>query len=413
MRKLLCISVCVCMLAAFLTGCTGDANTLWTAYQKTADAASYSAEQTITMNFTGTRIYSDDTVNALLHLLNGLTLHMTSDYVKNDDGLKVAAVADTSFLGQELSFGVWVDGAGQFIIGTPKGTLPLDREYLTVSGAQNGLDLAALDSAALLEQLDPTGIEVVKNGDTYDVTVDKAGLATLIEQYIQIVAALTGEVSDADMDEAFKMIADAGIFGDGGVKASYTIGADGYLAESTEAFDLVLDLAKLGGATEDVVVIGFEITTKYTNYNQVADFDLPVISGDNALDFMSYMLLSTIHNTGDDVSVILDGAVLDFDVQPRTVNDRTMVPMRTIFESLGAVVNYDEETETVFARSDAVTLVHKIGDKVLYVNGDPVEMDVESFEEDGRTLVPVRFVSQALGARVDWVEANQVVLITK
>ena len=102
------------------------------------------------------------------------------------------------------------------------------------------------------------------------------------------------------------------------------------------------------------------------------------------------------------IKVILDGIPLQFDVQPRIINDRTMVPMRVIFEALGADVDWDSETRTITATKGGLVVKATIGDKNIYVNGVKITMDVAPIIADDRTLVPVRFVSEALGCDVDW-----------
>lgn len=114
----------------------------------------------------------------------------------------------------------------------------------------------------------------------------------------------------------------------------------------------------------------------------------------------------------DGISVFIDGEKINFDVQPQIMDYRTMVPMRIIFESLGAVVYWNDDTRTVTAIKNLTTVETTIGDKTMYVNGEKILIDVAPSIVEDRTLVPVRFVSEALGGEVDWDEALQRVNIT-
>ena len=122
----------------------------------------------------------------------------------------------------------------------------------------------------------------------------------------------------------------------------------------------------------------------------------------------------------DDIKVLINGQTVMFDVSPQLINDRTMVPMRKIFEDVGAVVEWDEATQTVTAKRhtsdtwDIYTTEVKltIGEKTIYINGVPQEIDVAPVVINDRTLVPVRFISEALGAKVEWLDESQVVKIT-
>lgn len=114
-----------------------------------------------------------------------------------------------------------------------------------------------------------------------------------------------------------------------------------------------------------------------------------------------------------DITVSVNGKVLTFDVQPQIINDRTMVPMRGIFEALGATVEWNDATKTVTA-TDGLNFVEiTIGSDVIKVNGKEKTIDTPPCIVDGRTLVPARFVAEAMGCEVKWDGATRTVYITK
>ncbi len=118
-----------------------------------------------------------------------------------------------------------------------------------------------------------------------------------------------------------------------------------------------------------------------------------------------------------DIPVYVDGAALEFDVTPKMINDRVMVPMRKIFETLGATVAWDGETQTITAfksseNGENVIILIQIDNKRAFVNNEVKELDSHPVLIDERTLVPVRFVSEALGCTVVWNEAEEAVYIT-
>lgn len=112
-----------------------------------------------------------------------------------------------------------------------------------------------------------------------------------------------------------------------------------------------------------------------------------------------------------EILVNVNGRVLDFDVKPILENDRTLVPLRGIFEALGAEVSWDDETWTVTAARGDVTVRLTIGEKVLYRNGKAIEIDVPARLEGWRTLVPLRAVSEAFGSYVEWHDNARTVMI--
>jgi hypothetical protein len=89
-----------------------------------------------------------------------------------------------------------------------------------------------------------------------------------------------------------------------------------------------------------------------------------------------------------------------------------MVPLRGIFESLGAQVNWYAPTSTISANKGATDVQLSIGDPRATVNGRTVLLDAPAMILNGSTMVPLRFVSEALGADVKWFEATQTVSIT-
>jgi len=110
--------------------------------------------------------------------------------------------------------------------------------------------------------------------------------------------------------------------------------------------------------------------------------------------------------------VVLNNNTLFFDDVPPTIeNGRTLVPLRTIFEALGAGVQWDDNTQTVTATKASTEIKLIIGGQA-YMNGKPVNLEVPAKIIDDRTLVPLRFVSEAMGCQVAWDEASQIITIT-
>lgn len=102
------------------------------------------------------------------------------------------------------------------------------------------------------------------------------------------------------------------------------------------------------------------------------------------------------------IKVMLDGKELVFDVAPVIVNDRTLVPFRKIFESLGMTVSWDSENQIAKGEKEGLVIELPIGKTTAKVNGKDVTLDVPAQLIDDRTLVPLRFVSENSGAKVEW-----------
>ena len=102
------------------------------------------------------------------------------------------------------------------------------------------------------------------------------------------------------------------------------------------------------------------------------------------------------------VTVVVDGTIVDFDVAPQIENGRIIVPLRAVFEIMGAVVEWDNDTQTVTATKGDTVVVLTIGDICPTVNGEIVEIDQPAIIVSDRTLAPLRFVAEAFGGDVEW-----------
>ena len=130
------------------------------------------------------------------------------------------------------------------------------------------------------------------------------------------------------------------------------------------------------------------------------------------LGIMLGLLLLTLTSGMATTQVELNGTPVAFSVAPFQVGNRTMVPMRAIFEALGAEVQWNEAMQTVTATKDATNVQLTIGETDAQVDGQTVVLDVPAMIRRGSTMVPLRFVSESLGANVGWSEANQLVSIS-
>jgi hypothetical protein len=111
------------------------------------------------------------------------------------------------------------------------------------------------------------------------------------------------------------------------------------------------------------------------------------------------------------IGVYIDGQAVNFDVPPTVIQGRVLVPLRGIFERLGATVDYDARTQHIVAVRSAQTVELSIGSRQARVNDAAKLLDVPAFTMGGRTMVPLRFIGESLGANVQWVEASRTILI--
>ncbi len=116
----------------------------------------------------------------------------------------------------------------------------------------------------------------------------------------------------------------------------------------------------------------------------------------------------------DIVTVTVDGNTLQFPLQdPIIIDGRALVPMRTIFEALGADVQWIDENgvQSIVASTDSTTINMTIDSDKFYVNGEEKTLDVPAQLINDKTLVPIRAVSESLGCSADWDEETRTVII--
>lgn len=112
------------------------------------------------------------------------------------------------------------------------------------------------------------------------------------------------------------------------------------------------------------------------------------------------------------VNVELDGKLLTFDQSAIIKDGSTLVPLRGVFEALKAEVAWNKTTRTVTAIKGETVVKLTVGESVAYVNGKAVTLASKAEIINNATLVPLRFVSEALGAKVSWQASTETVVIT-
>jgi len=137
-------------------------------------------------------------------------------------------------------------------------------------------------------------------------------------------------------------------------------------------------------------------------------------SGITTTQIASNLMIATNNIISLSPQVTVNGQAVQFDVTPEIRDGRTFVPVRSLAYSLGVTennVSWDDTTSTVTIISGDLTLRFTIGNNMLTVNGNPVEMDVEPYIKNGRTMIPLRFFAEALGLTVEWDRNTQQVNI--
>lgn len=112
------------------------------------------------------------------------------------------------------------------------------------------------------------------------------------------------------------------------------------------------------------------------------------------------------------IRIFINEKEIDFNTAPIVINDRTMVPMREIFEELGYILDWDEKNQKVMAQNGNSVIEMTINDKTAYVNYTSSVLDSPPIIKNNRTFVPLRFISESTGFDVYWNEKEKIIDIT-
>ena len=130
------------------------------------------------------------------------------------------------------------------------------------------------------------------------------------------------------------------------------------------------------------------------------------------LIFLIIISISSAVFAADDISVYLNDKKLSFEQAPIIRNDTTLVPFRAIFEELDMTVQWFEDEKRVTAQKEDAVITLFIDKSVMYVNDETIELNTPPIIYNDFTLVPLRAVSEAAGAQVDWDGETHTVTIT-
>lgn len=128
---------------------------------------------------------------------------------------------------------------------------------------------------------------------------------------------------------------------------------------------------------------------------------------------ISYLTDNSVNSR---ITVMYNGKRISFNnygQNPENINNRVLVPMRSIFEAMGAEISWDGATSTATAVRGGIEVKVTIGSNVMYKNGQPISLDVPAQIVNDRTLVPVRAISEAFNATVEWVASGSTAIITE
>lgn len=260
-----------------------------------------------------------------------------------------------------------------------------------------------------------------KIGDSIEYWIDMPSTMNHIKHTISAGPKLLtdGEI-DVDFDR--ERIYDPKLTTNAGTRSFIGVKNDGSIVMGTVTNATIMELAEVlkilglneamnldGGASSGLYFQGRYLTTPGRNLSN----SLVVVEKKNT----PMMIVSEEMRT-QGIKISIDGTLLEIpEGEPGAYinsDGRTVIPTRFVSEGLGADVSWNAETRTVTMTSNNKEVQLVVGKKQATINGKTVVFDTSAFISQGRTFVPIRFVSEALGANVSWdAESNTVVISTE
>ena len=117
--------------------------------------------------------------------------------------------------------------------------------------------------------------------------------------------------------------------------------------------------------------------------------------------FLPATALGQVTQAGE-IGIVINQEVQKYDAAPVLINGRTMVPLRGIFEKLGATVEWCADTRTITGTREQSKIILGVGQSRATVDGQEILLDAPPVIIKDRTMVPVRFIAESLGAQVEW-----------
>ncbi|MBE7043218.1 MAG: copper amine oxidase N-terminal domain-containing protein [Ruminococcaceae bacterium] len=139
---------------------------------------------------------------------------------------------------------------------------------------------------------------------------------------------------------------------------------------------------------------------------------LYIQDGNVRLSTPKQALYDEIEKVSKSPYIVLNDKVLVFDVPPVLEDDRMLVPMRFVFEQMGAEVEWDQATQTATVLQENDAVAFQINNRSATVNSQAQTMDVPARLINGKTMIPIRFLSENLGYTVEWDEETNMAVIS-
>lgn len=485
--------------AGMLSGCSSKDQALFDGIMKGFDIYSY--EDTINMkldiNIEGIPQEQMAELTPIINMINGADLTIVQKVASNKEKTDVDGQFDclVNMGGMSFNYNIWLDSGfknGEYrfkeILRMPSAMAAImqGKEYMVIDSnylkASNQMNYSGLMQSSLKmnEQLKESLIKFAKdysfdrtivkyagtgeiNGEpvkiyemtlddqlfkewvryTLDLGIQKDYILEMIYEYVKIFEDISGatdesqellsEISDIEneigimltsdqkaelsdqLNGFFDKIKDIPIIGDKGFSLEYKINNNGYIVGTSGNLNFVVDIGKWSRYNPDIegIVSGDPII----NLNLRFDESMTNINQNIAVEFPKVDFTNSIDIADMDsfdenrIKVYLGEDRVYFDTDPVVENGKAMLPIKGIADAMGMNTVWDSKTKTVTAEKEGMNLVFKINDDKAFVNGIQMTMDRPAKIINGSAMIPASYIRQCFNADIAWDQQTKTIII--
>jgi len=502
-KKLTLLLVVVLSMSLF-TGCTGDEKALSGAMMKSQEILSMKSTTDLNFSLNSTGLSGEEQVafDNVATMINGLQVTLKQKSQADKDLFITKAQVDASIKLEDMTFDstVWVDldlndenFTFREIFKLPSilsMNMPApmnEKEYLVLDfGTMSEIDgdmVIPMDYSKTIaismdyqekfvsvfqkyiNNIDSNLISVTKLQDQvineqdcqmYQIQMDDASFKQFIQQniinllqdeemlalfkdYMTESLSATGETMPEEMDftknipellvktnEFFEAFKDVTILGEDGIVIEYGINQDGFIISEVGKMDFKIDVQQLANSintlsglendlpigSKPIINFGISYDSKITNINEEIEVTMPVLTEENSIDFMSMMNSLMPAPPTQSAIIFVDDMYLDLENEPQFINNRIFVPVREVSNALGADVAWDQSTKEATISKGDTKLLFTVGSDIAIKNGEAVTLDSKVIVANGSAIVPLRFLCESFGYQINWTPDSRMIEIS-
>ncbi|MCD7854464.1 MAG: copper amine oxidase N-terminal domain-containing protein [Clostridiales bacterium] len=338
---------------------------------------------------------------ANVYAMTGLNVSMTAPSSAKP-GETVSVIVTAEIPGGQDVQGIQVD------FGYSEGFPEINKNDCKITKDTSGWSLVGITGANLLTVGNRLESDAVVEGELVFTIPEENALSEYTVSIESAIAAVNGEAVDFNVEtESVEINVEGGSSSASSEKETETTTAEG-AAEADNSSSGSSDSGSSGSGSYSSYKKDTAETAETEETEETEETSETAEASEETESLSSEIIMKI---GSKDMTVF--GKELTNDVPPIIVNSRTMLPLSFISECMGAQVDWNADLKEITIIRGEAEIRLAIGSAEIQINGTQSEIDTAPFIQNSRTYVPIRFISEAMGLNVDWIETEKTVTISK